>query len=81
MQAPDGIRYREKREIVRFGTPASRWIFPLDFVIEMGIWAFTPDEPYRARVDAEPAESAIEVGESPSLSGLRERGLAAGIQR
>ncbi len=77
----DGHSYQEQRKIVTFGTPASRWLFPLDFFIEIGIWALTPDEPYRARVDALQLEAGIEVGESPSLSGLRARGLAAGSKR
>ena len=80
-QEPGGPAYAEFREVLRIDPPANPWLFPLDFLIEVGIWALSAEQPYRAEFAANQLEAGLQVGMSPDLEGLRSRGMAARIER
>ncbi len=81
MQQPGGPAYAGFRHVLRVDPPASRWLFPLDFLIEISSWALTADRPYRAELAAEEIDHSLVIGEAPDLTELRARGKAARIER
>ncbi len=80
-QEPGGPAYAGFRHVLRIDPPANPWLFPLDFLIEIGTWALTTEQPHRAEVSARELEAVLVVGESPDLAGLRMRGMAARVER